>query len=532
MKPTLRALFAAIILTVFAFFFAACSGPQATAESIQVVIQTDATERTVSVPGGSSVSQAIQIAGLELGTLDELTPPGYTVLENGTVIQIRRLSERFEVESVVLPFEHQTIRNEALPEGETRLLQPGANGIQEITYRIVIEEDIEISRTAIRSQTIEEPMPEIVMIGSQGRFQALALEGSVAYLSAGNAWLLQAPLNERRPLTLSGDLDGRVFELSPDSNWLLFTRGESSNDEINSLWVVSTRDSRSQPISLFTTNIIHFAAWSPAIPPNELNYTIAFSTVEPRLAAPGWQANNDLMTISLSTSGTVIRRNTVLSTNAGGQYGWWGTTFAWSPDGDQVAYARPDSVGLVNLEDEELEELVAFVPLQTGGDWAWVPPIAWDASGSTIYMVLRDDPQGDEPPGNSPVFNLTALPLDQKIVYTLVEQTGMFALPSAAEEVKETLELENLAYLQATFPLESRDSTYRIYLIDRDGSNKRLIFPHDDETGMRPNRVIWSPDGDAIAFIYKDDLYSFNLIDEGVQQITADGQTQSFDWNP
>ena len=37
---------------------------------------------------------------------------------------------------------------------------------------------------------------------------------------------MQANTGQRRPLTFSGDLDGRVFDLSPDGQWVLFTRAD------------------------------------------------------------------------------------------------------------------------------------------------------------------------------------------------------------------------------------------------------------------------------------------------------------------
>ena len=103
----------------------ACAGPRTTAGEIAITIEVDGRRQSFSVPSGSTVQQALQHAGVELGELDRVTPPGYTVLTAGSSVSIIRASERFEVETVVLPFERQTIRNEALPEGETRLLQPG-----------------------------------------------------------------------------------------------------------------------------------------------------------------------------------------------------------------------------------------------------------------------------------------------------------------------------------------------------------------------------------------------------------------------
>ena len=113
----------------------ACASPQATAGLIEVEIEVEATSYVVEIPSGSTVQQSIEAAGIELGPRSRRSSSSYTVVEQGSRIVITPVQEIFEIEQIVIPFDRQTIRNEALPEGERRLLQPGANGIQEITYR-------------------------------------------------------------------------------------------------------------------------------------------------------------------------------------------------------------------------------------------------------------------------------------------------------------------------------------------------------------------------------------------------------------
>ena len=78
---------------------------------------------------GSTVTQAFQAAGIALGNLDRAEPPLYTVLNNGDSIKLTRVAEIFETEQIVIPFERQIVRNETLPEGETRLVQAGVERI-------------------------------------------------------------------------------------------------------------------------------------------------------------------------------------------------------------------------------------------------------------------------------------------------------------------------------------------------------------------------------------------------------------------
>ncbi|HLC06150.1 MAG TPA: G5 domain-containing protein [Anaerolineales bacterium] len=513
----------------------ACAGPRTTAGEIAITIEVDGRRQSFSVPSGSTVQQALQHAGVELGELDRVTPPGYTVLTAGSSVSIIRASERFEVETVVLPFERQTIRNEALPEGETRLLQPGENGEQEITYRIVEEAGQEISRTRVKEVVTKEAVPEIVMVGAQAAYTPLPIEGTLAYLSGGNAWVVQRGTANRQPLVVTGDLDGRVLKLSPDGRWLLFTRHtEEDEGDINSLWVISTTQRDPSPIALRVSNIVHFADWSPVASGSTL-YTIAFSTVEPRSAAPGWQANNDLQLITFASSGRVIDRETLIPENAGGQYGWWGTGFSWSPSGTALAYARADSVGLIDLGDPAFEPLTAFAPLQTLGDWAWVPGVAWGAKGDVLYLVAHGSPLGIETASASPVFNLATLSTDGRLDLTLVERTGMFANPSVspAIETEAGEDAYRVSFLQASTPLDSESSFYRISIIDRDGSNRITLFPAEGEPGLAPKdlgTIAWSPNADRFATVYRGDLWLIDVATGIGQRITGDGQTTAYDW--
>ena len=212
-----------VLLLIFSLL-TGCRSPQVTSEDITVSITVDGESRNVTVPAGSTVTQAIQSTGLTLGSQDTTIPLGYTVLSNGDSITITRVKEVFETEQQIIPFERQVVRNESLPEGETRLVQAGANGTHELTYRRVLENDVEISKSVVKSVILLEAVPEIVMVGAQSSFAPLPVPGKMAYLAGGNAWIIDTSTANRTPLVTTGDLDGRIFELSPKGTYLLFTR--------------------------------------------------------------------------------------------------------------------------------------------------------------------------------------------------------------------------------------------------------------------------------------------------------------------
>jgi hypothetical protein len=530
-----RHLIKVLVFCMVIFTLAAASGcipvpDQGTPSSINVTVQADGNTLELTLPAGSTAQAAYASAGLTPGNLDRSNPPMNTVLANGDTVRLTRVREEFDVQDVTIPFDHQVVHNESLPEGETLLIQPGVNGLQETTYRHVYEDNKEVSSNVIKNVVIKEAVPEIVMIGVQAPFASIPINGRLAYLTGGNAWVMDGSTGDRIPVVTTGDLDGRIFSLSPDGNWLLYTRkiAGSSTDTLNSLWVSRIGDRPTTPIDLKVSNVVHYADWVPGTP-----QTIAYSTVEPRSTAPGWQANNDLETLNFSASGVITRRKTILEPNSGGIYGWWGSTYAWSPDASQIAYSRPDGVGLVDAKTGELQPLLTITPLHTGGDWAWVPPLAWSPDGDFIYTLDHPPASGPVAPEDSPLFDLTVIRLREGPPIELAQQTGMFAYP-VASPWSDKLGYQ-IAFLQAVFPEQSENSRYRLVIMDRDGSNHRSIFPSQGSPGVDPQQVAWAPksnqDGAGmIAVVFQGNLWLIQTSNGQSQQITGDGLTSRLDW--
>jgi hypothetical protein len=519
-----------LLLLTIAVLLNGCKSP-GFGGTVIVSVQVDGTTRQVEVDAGSTAAQALTEAGVALGPLDRSEPPLYTVLSEGDEIRVTRVAESFQTEEVILPFERQTVRSESVPSGETRLLQPGVNGLQELTYRILTEDGVEVSRSVVKTVILQEPLAEIVMVGAQSTFAPLPIPGRLVYLAGGNAWLMEESTANRRPLVTTADLDGRIFALSPDGNWLLYTRKSSKPpaEQINALWVVRINDNP-RPFSLNAANVVHFAAWAPTTTP-----TVFYSTVEPRATAPGWQANNDLYRVTMTTAGPNQPRK-ILEANSGGVYGWWGMSFAFSPD-NRLAYARPDEIGLVDQDSGYLKPLLEITPLQTHSDWAWIPGLAWGADSDTLYLVTHAPAPAPVTAEESPFFDLTAASMVNNATVRLVQQTGMFAYPSASPIRSNGREnVYQIAYLQAIFPSQSETSRYRVVVMDRDGSNRRVVFPSADAPGLEPQTPAWAPGpvagqtGDFLAVVYQGNLW---LVDSGSRQayqVTGDGLIGRVDW--
>jgi hypothetical protein len=512
------------------FLLAACAVPTPVQGLVKVTIAVDAKQVEVQAPAGSSVQTVLDSASITLTSLDRVDPPSYSLITGPTAIKVTRVTETFEIEEQVIPFSQQKVKNESLPEGKTLLIQPGVNGELQITYRGVSEDGVEVSRSPVKNQVITDPKPEIIMVGVQSPFAAIPITHKLAYLTAGNAWVMQRSTGERKPVVSTSDLDGHIFTLSADGKWLLFTRKSSrpASELINTLWVVNTQDDNPIPINLKVNNVVHFADFVPGSPA-----TIVYSTVEPRAAAPGWQSNNDLEQLTFSASGTIVRQEEIIQANSGGIYGWWGTTYAWSADGKSLAYARPDGVGLVDIEKKKLVPVLDLLPYQPQGDWAWVPGIDWSPDHQILFTGTHASKSGMTSNEASPIFDMSAILVDNNQTIDMVAQAGMFAYPSASPMLPGNRFW--LAYLQAIFPDRSDTSRYHLVISQRDGSNRNVVFPPEGSPGLEPQQVIWSPmpaDGSPmwVAVHYQGNLWLIDPVSGQTQQITGDGLINKIDW--
>jgi len=521
----------ALLISFILTLITACNAAGTAPQPISITVNADGKQTVIQIPVGTTVQDALQKAGISTSDLDRVEPPGYTPLTSDSSIKVTRVKETFEVEDNIIPFPRQTVRNESLPEGQTLMIQPGVNGDQQITYRKVTEDGVEVSRSPIKTVVIKDPMPEIVMVGVQTPFTAVPLPGNLVYLTSSNAWIMENTTGNRRPLVTTGDLDGHIFTLSQDGKWLLYSRKSQGNssDVINSLWVVDVTSNTPKPIDLRVNNVVNFADWVPGA-----GLTISYSTVEPRSTAPGWQANNDLIFLTINTDGVILKKNTIIGPNSGGIYGWWGMTFAWSPDGQHLAYARPDGVGLVDIKKNTLDPLLDLIPFQTQSDWAWVPGLVWGPDNDILYTVIHTSEAGLSSDEDSPLFDLAGIVTESKNTIDIIPQCGMFAYPAPSPMLAD--QRYQVAFLQAIFPEQSETGRYRLVLMNRDGSNKQTVFPPEGSQGLdiTEKEIVWGPQpaGNTplwLALIYQGNLWLYNTDTNQAQQITGDGSISRLD---
>jgi hypothetical protein len=481
-----------------------------------------------SVPAGVSVSQALESLGIKYNTDDEIQPALTTTLTKDTTIRITTVTFEEQTEERIIPYISQTVRNENLPEGETFMIQLGKHGRELVTTRSTFHDGLLVAQEESKRQVLEEAQPEIQMIGVKTGQSAVQIPGKLIYISNGNAWLMQGSTSNRTPIVTSGDLDGRVLDLSSNGEWLMYSR-KTHEDDINSLWMLHITDPQAVPISLRVNDVIRFAAWLPG---ETLRFL--YSTVTPRETAPGWSANNDLRLRIVSETGMMMSNEVIIEPEEGPQpYGWWGTDYLLSEDGRTVYYADTAAIGEIDRLTSERKPLLKIQPYEKAqSDWAWIPGFSLSPDESVLYFSYHGDIRGETPTFNPADFNIGRFNRAENTVMVLLSEAGIFSQPTVSPSFEDGS--YSLAYLQSLNPNQSEGNRYRIMLTDENGSNNRAVFPLESSESVIPQKLYWAPTDKIreswIAFIHHGNIWLVNPFTGIYNQITIDQSITTIIW--
>ena len=506
---------------VFLLVLASCTSAE-DSNSLLVTLAADGQERSYPQPIAITVDEFLRQMNVELGTLDEVTPPLFTQISDGMRITVTRVEETQECENQSIPFHENRIPNEGLAPGEERVGQAGQSGVEEVCYRVTIRDGQSAERITIRTTVITAPQDAVIYVGPTGELDPVEIEGTLAYVSNGNAWVMRGNSNNKRVLTTDGDLDSRVFSLTPDGRQLLFSR-QSSDPEtyFNQLWLINDSTSASaEPIALPPQNVL-YADWVPGQAD-----TLSYSSGEITSNSPGWQAYNDLWLMRIDpNSGSSLNARQLVDRSSGWLYSWWGTGFQWSPDGGRLAWVRADSMGLVNTDTGEFETLLTYPVFSTGRQpWSWRANVSWSPDGNLILTTVHGLPIGSEPAETSPAFHNTVADLSGVFNVDVVQNAGIWSKPKYSPMVGETGGY--IAYLRARDLANSisESAEYDLVVADRDGSNAHVVYPAPGQAGLTADAPFftWSPSGTQIAFIYGGNLWVVDVESGVAHQLTLD----------
>ncbi|MEM7034868.1 MAG: hypothetical protein AAF629_35330, partial [Chloroflexota bacterium] len=142
----------------------------------------------------------------------------------------------------------------------------------------------------------------------------------------------------------------------------------------------------------------------------------------------------------------------------------------------------------------------------------------------SVTLCKAGPPLQDERPETSPAFDLWLFAADGTLKVRAAEQVGMWSNPIWHQT--------GITFGQATNPLNSVLSRYRLIDIDWDGSNSTILFPLGEEAGVNLPEVVWAnhPDTDQFLFINRNNIYLFSRNGVTPQQLTSDNQSSLPQW--
>jgi len=522
------------VVMIILFMLAACQTAEPP-EALIVYVEMDNLERTWQVPNSMTVEEFLNEAQIELDDDDRIVPPLFTQIVDGTRITIVRVEQEEVCENQEVPFEVEIIPNEAFAPGEERVSRTGTAGEQRVCYRMTYENGELINRVQIgQPEVIVEPVNEIRVVGVDQTVEPIPIDGTLAYINNGNAWVIQRSSTEKQPLTTTSDLDSLVLALSADGEHLIYTREPADPEAfVNELWLIPTTPG-GQPVQLNPTNVLS-AEWVPG-----QEDTIGYTTSEPQELFPFWRALNSVWVERIDpTTGESLSIRQVVQESSGGLYGWWGTIYRWSPDGERLAWVQADGMGIFDEEGVQ-QRLVSYNNFRNLQNWSWRSSVSWSWDGSLLATTVHGPPLGDEPPDTSPVFNVVVTDINGSFEALIHEGAGMWSAPKFSPQVGADAEnaVGYLAYWRARDPNASVYGEYDLVVADRDGSNARVIFPPEGmpgltwtDFGLTPQDYVWSPDGRQIAVIYDGNLWVVDVLSGAANQLTFDGGSQHPVWS-
>lgn len=493
-----------------------------------ISIFCDNTRYDSSIFFDATVAEAIRAVGITVNDSDIVNPAMPMTIPADGIIRITRVTTEDITTEQVIPFQSQTVRNESIPDGETRLIQQGHNGTRQIVTRYTYEDGVQTAKAVVSAVTIKESVPEILMQGAKAEYAPIKINGRLIYISEGSAWMMEGSTENRTPLVSTGDLDGRVLDLSSDGQWLLFSRTGRST-EVNGLWMVKVNDWNAEPISLRVSNVLHFASWLPG---NTRRFV--YSSVEPSEQTPGWKALNDLRMQFVSDTGMLMTQEEILEPDDSGDYAWWGTEFALSDDARQLLFATPESLGLIDRLSGEKKELIHFTPYEkTRSDWAWIPGFSWNSENNGIFFTFHGKTDGEVQTFDPTDYHIASYDLNTGEFRTVIENAGLFSYPTISPLFSNGKSY--LTWLQSELPQQVESERYRIMISDLDGENIRTVYPSKSSSGyITPQHLIWSPGVSQssawIAFLSDGNIWLVNPFAGIYNQITSDGTVSKFIW--
>ncbi|MDO9534197.1 MAG: G5 domain-containing protein [Bacillota bacterium] len=127
-------------------------------------------DRDVRETFSTAVEDLLKENSLELTEEDTVSPALNHILSPGDQIKVARVIKEIEREKVFIPYSTVRVYNPYLDRGIVKAIEEGSEGIKEIVNEIVKRDGLEISRTAVSTEVVEQPVNRVLEYGENTFF--------------------------------------------------------------------------------------------------------------------------------------------------------------------------------------------------------------------------------------------------------------------------------------------------------------------------------------------------------------------------
>ncbi|KRE59126.1 transglycosylase [Arthrobacter sp. Soil736] len=173
-----------------------------TPKTVSILADGKAAKTTTTAP---NVGEVLKDAGVKLAAADRASQPANAPVVNNMVIKVSRVETgKTATTTEEVPFETLSTDSAQLPKGEEKVTQAGVPGAVTKTYKLVLVDGREASRTLVSTTATREPVTEKVTVGTKEEPEAantgaaapammnVAMWDKIAQCESGGNWSINS----------------------------------------------------------------------------------------------------------------------------------------------------------------------------------------------------------------------------------------------------------------------------------------------------------------------------------------------------
>ncbi len=186
-----------------------------TPKSVSIVADGNVQTATTTA---ANVGKVLEDAGLTLGANDRTSQPANAHVVNNMVIKVSRVdTSQTAVTTEDVAFSSETKNSAELLKGEKEVTQAGSAGKMEKTYKLVLVDGREASRTLVSEAVTVQPVTEKITVGTKAKPVAPAAPAPAPAASAG------ANTGAAAPAMMNEAMWDKIAKCESGGNWSINT---------------------------------------------------------------------------------------------------------------------------------------------------------------------------------------------------------------------------------------------------------------------------------------------------------------------